>query len=77
MAINVCALLDDDIHPRLPGKSRLDVVADPALGRHIGDVALHGLRVKARRIPHVRIAVGISVRTRHVVEKFITILNSH
>ena len=61
MAINVCALLDDDIHPRLPGKSRLDVVADPALGRHIGDVALHGLRVKARRIPQMCIRDSIAV----------------
>lgn len=41
-AVDVCGLLNDDVHTVLTGKSSQDIVADATLSSHIGD--------KARRV---------------------------
>ena len=45
MAVDIGALLNNDIHSRLTGKGGLDIVANPAFGGYISNIALHGFRI--------------------------------
>src|SRR5699024_1114647 len=77
MPVQVRGLLDNDVHARLSGVGHLDVIADAALGSYIGDEPLHSLRVQARGIAHIGVAVGVGIGAGNVVHKFITVLDGH
>ena len=76
-AVNIGGLLNDNAHATLTGKGGQDIVADAALSGHIGDKALPGLRIDARCVAHIRVAVGISIDTGDIVYKFVPVLDCH
>ena len=77
MAVDIRRLLNDNAHSGLVPVGQLYIIADAALGSAVSDIALHRLRVNAGRISHIRIAVRVAVGARHIVDEFISILNSH
>ena len=77
MPVDVGALLNDDAHTRLAAIGGLHIIADAALGCHVGDVPLHGLGVNAGGIAHIRVAVGVGVGAGNIIEKLVSILNGH
>ena len=73
--VDIGRLLDDDVHTVLTSKGGQDIVADTALGGHVGDKPLPGFRVDAGRVSHVRVPIWIRVDTGDVVYKFVPVLD--
>ena len=77
MPVEVGRLLNDDVHARLPRICCLDIVANAALGCHVGDKTLHGFGIKPGGVAHIGIAVGVCIGAGDIVQKLIAILNGH
>ena len=77
MAVDVGCLLDDDIHAGFAPVGQLHIISDTALGRAVGDKALHGLRIDPGHIAHVGIAVWVCIRACDIVHEFVSVLNCH
>ena len=77
LPVQVHGFLHENAHARLTLVGHFNIVADATLGGHVRDEPLHGLRVNAGHIAHVRVAVGVCVGAGHIIQKFVTVLKCH
>ena len=72
-AVEVGGVLHEDGVGHLVVAGDLDVVADAALDRHIRDQTQHGLRIQARSVAGVRVAIGVAVLAIEEEEELVAV----
>ena len=75
--VDVAGAAHQHLHPIRIRIGGLNIVADPALDRPVGDITVQILRIGARAVSHIGVAVRVSVAALNVEQEFVTIFDSH